>query len=70
MYFITSRYSSKSRQVLEAIGNACGLVFPESQMLPPALIVGGCVQFEREMRANGARHYSNLLFLAKLVLIS
>ena len=48
-------YSSKSRQVLEAIGNECGLVFPESQMLPPALIVVGCVQFEREMRAVSGR---------------
>ena len=42
-------YISKSRKALEAIGNACGLVFPELQMLPPVLVVGGCVQFEREM---------------------
>ena len=48
-------YSSKSRKALEAIGNACGLVFPEPQMLPPVLIVGGCVQFEREMRAVSGR---------------
>ena len=48
-------YSSKSRQALDAIGNGCGLVLPESQMLPPALVVGGCVQFEREMRAASGR---------------
>lgn len=44
-------YSSASREVVNAIENECGAVVPESQMLGPQLVFGGCMRYEEQSTA-------------------
>lgn len=42
-------YDLPSRALVNSMGNECAAHVPESQLLSPPLVIGGCIQFEKQL---------------------
>lgn len=44
-------YNKCSRDTANSVSNGCSSVIPETQMIQPSLVVGGCVQYEKMLQS-------------------
>ena len=56
-----SRTNSKSREVVNSISNGCASFVPESQILPPPLAIGGCIQINASQDCVLLNEFGHLL---------